>query len=58
MKTVEMLQDHTFRAKRNVHIQYRAGCIYQRVPEAAVRSITAAGAGKITGEDSDERSEP
>lgn len=39
--------DFTYRPKRNVHIQYKGGLTYKRVPEAAVRAIVAAGKGSI-----------
>ena len=53
MKTVEITRDHSYRAKARVVVQYQAGHTYRRVPEAAVRSILAAGAGVIV--DQDER---
>lgn len=43
VKTVEMKRDFIYRPKRNVHILYRAGVTYERVPEAAVRAIADAG---------------
>lgn len=46
MKTVKMDRDFPYRAGRAV-VQYLAGCIYRRVPEAAVRAIVAARAGVI-----------
>lgn len=45
-----MITSHDFRAKAKVVIHYKAGRRYARVPEAAVRSILAARAGKIVGE--------
>jgi HK97 gp10 family phage protein len=45
MRTVEMLRAHDYRPKRGVIVAYEAGKTYRRVPEAAVRSIVAAGAG-------------
>lgn len=47
MKTVEMSRDYSYCATRHIVIQYIGGKIYRRVPEAAVRAIVAAGAGKI-----------
>lgn len=42
-----MDRDHSYRAKPRVFVQYLAGAIYERVPEAAVRSIVQAGTGRI-----------
>lgn len=50
MKTIEMIRDHQFRVCATVHVQYRAGVIYKRVPEVQVRDIVAAGAGRIVDE--------
>lgn len=47
MKTVRMIRDYRYRPARNVAVQYRAGMVYPRVPEAAVRAIVGAGAGEI-----------
>lgn len=47
MKTVAVSRDFSYRAKRHVVVQYRGGMTYPRVPEAAVRAIVAAGAGKV-----------
>jgi hypothetical protein len=47
MKDVVMERDHDYRAKARVFVAYKAGQIYRRVPEAAVRSIVAAGAGRV-----------
>lgn len=47
MKTVTMSDDFSYRAKPRVFIQYLGGRTYERVPEAAVRAIRAANAGKI-----------
>lgn len=60
MKTVAVSRDFTYRPKRHVAIQYRAGVTYPRVPEAAVRAITGAAAGQIIQqqEASDVRSQP
>lgn len=51
MKTVQMTEGHIYRPRRSVIVEYRAGQTYQRVPEAAVRSILAACAGYIVSED-------
>lgn len=51
MKTVVVTASHSYRPKRGVIIEYRAGQTYQRVPEAAVRSILSAGTGYIVSED-------
>ena len=45
MKIVTMERDFTYKPKRNVHISYKGGIRYERVPEAAARAIVAAGAG-------------
>jgi hypothetical protein len=47
MKTVKMERDFSYRATPRAFVQYLGGETYQRVPEAAVRAITAAGAGTI-----------
>lgn len=47
MKTVKMARDYSYRATPRVFVQYIGGETYQRVPEAAVRAITAAGAGEV-----------
>jgi hypothetical protein len=49
VKTLTMIRDFSYRAKPRVFIQYRGGCTYERVPEAAVKAITEAGAGTIKG---------
>jgi hypothetical protein len=50
VKDIEMIRSHDFRAKAKVFVHYKAAQRYARVPEAAVRSILAAGAGKIVAE--------
>lgn len=47
MKTVRMIKDYSYRATPRVFVQYLGETTYQRVPEAAVRAIVAAGAGEI-----------
>lgn len=47
MKTVKMSRDYSYRAGARVFVQYLAGQVYERTPEAAVRSIVAAQAGEI-----------
>lgn len=47
MKTVRVDRDFVYKPKRNVHISYRGGITYHRVPETATRAIVAAGAGEI-----------
>jgi hypothetical protein len=42
-----MLRDYSYRAKAHVFVQYLAGQVYERTPEAAVRSIVTARAGEI-----------
>lgn len=42
-----MLRAFSYHPFRNVTIQYQAGKIYGRVPEAAVREILKASAGRI-----------
>lgn len=51
MKTIAMARDFSYRVKPKVFIQYLGGTIYERVPEAAVRAILAADAGKIVEQD-------
>lgn len=51
MKTVRMIRDYRYRARRNVVVQYLGGAVYPRVPEAAVRAIVGAGAGEIVDDD-------
>lgn len=46
MKIVRMERDFTYKPKREVHIAYKAGFTYHRVPEAAARAIIAARAGE------------
>lgn len=43
--------DFSYRAKARVFIRYLGGATYERVPEAAVRAIVEAGAGKIVDRD-------
>lgn len=50
MKTVLMDRDFDYHPSPQVTIWYKAGKRYERVPEAAVATIEAAGAGKATGE--------
>ncbi|MBN8987421.1 MAG: hypothetical protein J0H42_04195 [Rhizobiales bacterium] len=50
MKVVAVSRDFSYRAKRHVFVQYLAGVTYQRVPEAAVRAILEAGAGRVVPE--------
>ncbi|MEN6535647.1 MAG: hypothetical protein ABFD89_18430 [Bryobacteraceae bacterium] len=47
MKTVRLDRDFVYKPKRNVHVAYKGGVTYQRVPEAAVRVIVAAKAGEV-----------
>ncbi|WLB14988.1 hypothetical protein [Bradyrhizobium japonicum] len=47
MKTMLMLRAFSYHPFRNVTIQYQAGKIYGRVPEAAVRVILEANAGQV-----------
>lgn len=47
MKTVEMERDFNFRAAARVFVHYVGGTVYRRVPEAAVRAIVSAKAGKV-----------
>lgn len=47
MKTIKMERDFSYRATSRAFVQYLGGTTYQRVPEAAVRAIVAAGAGEI-----------
>lgn len=47
MKTMRMLSDHLYKPKRTVSVEYKAGRVYERVPEAAVRSILDARAGEV-----------
>lgn len=54
MKTVEMERDFNFRAAARVFVHYVGGMVYRRVPEAAVRAITAAKAGKVVDETADD----
>jgi len=51
VKTVRVDRDYPYRARRNVVVQYLAGNVYRRVPEAAVRAILGAGAGSIVEDD-------
>jgi hypothetical protein len=54
MKTVAMSRDFSYRAKRHVFVQYLGGGTYERVPEAAVRAIVDAGAGKVVKREGDD----
>lgn len=47
MKIVRVDRDYTYRASHRIHIHYREGIEYQRVPEAHAKAIVAAGAGYI-----------
>jgi hypothetical protein len=47
MKTLLMLSAFSYHPFRNVTIQYEAGHIYRRVPEAAARQILKAKAGRV-----------
>ncbi|MFC0243672.1 hypothetical protein [Rhodopseudomonas telluris] len=49
MKTVTMMRDYSYRPfkRKPVIVQYLGGATYDRVPEAAVRSIVGAGAGYV-----------
>ena len=47
MKTVLMTDSFDYRPRRSVIVVYVAGQRYERVPEAAVRAIVAAGAGEV-----------
>ncbi len=51
MKVVAVSQDFTFRASHRIHIQYRGGIQYERVPEAHAKAIVAAGVGIIIARD-------
>jgi hypothetical protein len=46
-----MSRDFTYRVSPTVHVQYLGGATYDRVPEAAVREILKANAGKIVERD-------
>lgn len=54
MKTIEMEQDFLYkirpRGETLVTVLYRSGLVYKRVPEAAVKRIVGAGAGRIVDE--------
>lgn len=58
MKTVVVTTSHSYRPKRGVIIEYRAGQTYRRVPEAAARSIIDAGAGYVQGAERSEDDKP
>jgi hypothetical protein len=58
VKTVVVTASHSYRPKRGVIIDYRAGQTYQRVPEAAARSIIEAGAGYVPGAERSEDDQP
>ncbi|UPU01317.1 hypothetical protein J4G48_0031805 [Bradyrhizobium barranii subsp. apii] len=47
MKTILMTRTFDYRPRRAVIVVYAAGKRYERVPEAAVRAIVAAGAGEV-----------
>lgn len=51
MKTIEMEHDYLYkirpRGESLVTVSYKSGLVYKRVPEAAVRKILAAGAGRV-----------
>jgi hypothetical protein len=47
VKDIEMQRDHHFRVRASAFVHYKAGQTYRRVPEVAVRSIVAAGAGRV-----------
>ncbi|MCK1460902.1 hypothetical protein IVB34_21700 [Bradyrhizobium sp. 2] len=47
MKTVLMAAAFSYQPFRTVTIQYLAGKLYRRVPEAAVRAILKANAGRV-----------
>ena len=47
MKTIAVSRDFNYRPKRHVVVKYIGGETYRRVPEAAVRAIVDAGAGRI-----------
>lgn len=55
VKTISMIRSFDYRPKRGVIIAYLAETTYRRVPEAAVRAIVQAGAGKVV-DDEDQRS--
>lgn len=54
MKVVSVTKDFTFKATPRIHVQYREGIEYQRVPEAHAKAIVAAGAGEIVRKAADE----
>lgn len=47
MKTIRMLRDYDYAATKHFVLAYKADTIVERVPEAAVAMILAAGAGEI-----------
>jgi hypothetical protein len=51
LKDIRVDRDFIFKPKRNLHIAYKAGITYCRVPEFAARAIVAAGAGQIVERD-------
>jgi len=51
VKTVTMTREFIYHAKHNVVIHYLGGATYDRVPEAAVRSILNANAGYVVSQD-------
>jgi hypothetical protein len=57
---MRMLRTFYYRASRRVTVKYLGGETYPRVPEAAVRAISKAGAGEVVTEretETDERPE-
>ena len=51
MKDVRVDRDFVYKPKRNLHISYKGGITYCRVPEMAARAIVAAGAGQVVERD-------
>lgn len=49
-----MRKEFLYRPSARVVVQYRQGKTYDRVPEAAVREILAAGAGVIVDQDAEQ----
>lgn len=45
MKSIRMDRDYTYMPSSSVHIEYKSGITYHRVPEAAAEAILGAGAG-------------
>jgi hypothetical protein len=52
VKTIRMTKEFHYRPHRRAVIVYKAGAIYERVPEAAVSDILKAGACEIVREPS------